>query len=85
MRKICSYCREKLPSPESCACQAIRYGPDTIPRIRFGDEEYDWESRKCPSCGVLQGGHHHENCSCEICPMCGERVLLCDCETEFVI
>lgn len=85
MRKICSYCREKLPSLESCTFKAIRYGPNTLPRIRFGDEEYDWGSWKCPGCGVLLGGYHHENCSCEICPMCGEQVIFCDCETDFVI
>lgn len=85
MRKICSYCREKLPSLESCTFKAIRYGSDKLPRIRFGDEEYDWGSGKCPGCGVLLGGYHHENCSCEICPMCGEQVIFCDCETDFVI
>ena len=85
MRKICSYCREKLPSLESCTFKAIRYGPDTLPRIRFGDEEYDWGTSKCTVCGVYIGGYHHENCSCEICPMCGEQVIFCDCETDFVI
>lgn len=42
MRKICSYCHEKLPSLESCTCEAIRYSHGSVPRIRFGDEEYDW-------------------------------------------
>ena len=85
MREICSYCREKLPSLESCTCKSIRYGPETVPRIRFGDEEYDWGTRRCAGCGVLLGGYHHENCACEICPMCGEQVLLCACDTDFVI
>ena len=84
MRKICSYCHEKLPSLESCTCEAIRYSHGSVPRIRFGDEEYDWARRKCPGCGVLVGGYHHEYCFCEICPMCGEQVLICDCETDFV-
>ena len=85
MRKICSYCREKLPSLESCTCRMIRYGPEKAARIRFGSEEYDWGTSKCAGCGVYIGGYHHENCSCEICPMCGELVLICDCETDFVI
>ena len=29
--------------------------------------------------------YHHESCTCEICPMCGELIMLCDCETDFVI
>ena len=85
MREICSYCCEKLPSLESCTCKSIRYGSETVPRIRFGDEEYDWGTRRCAGCGVLLGGYHHENCACEICPMCGEQVLLCACDTDFVI
>ena len=40
MRKICSYCRERLPSLESCTCKTIRYGPESVSRIRFGDEEF---------------------------------------------
>lgn len=85
MRKICSFCHERLPSLESCTCNTIRYDRETVFRIRFGDEEYDWGTRKCGCCGVLIGGYHHENCNREICPMCGELVLLCDCETDFVL
>jgi hypothetical protein len=80
MQTFCSYCNEKLPSPESCACEVIRFGPDSIPRIRFGDEEYDWGTRRCAGCGVLRGGYHHEKCAREICPMCGEQLNICDCD-----
>ena len=83
MRKICSYCHEKLPSLESCTCEAIRYSHGSVPRIRFGDEEYDWQTRRCDDCGVYRGCFHHENCSREICPMCGELLILCDCETLY--
>ena len=83
MRKICSYCHEKLPSLESCTCEALRYSHGSVPRIRFGDEEYDWQTRRCDDCGVYRGCFHHENCSREICPMCGELVILCDCETLY--
>ena len=85
MRKICFYCREKLPSCESCSCRYIQYGSERLARIRFGEEEYDWGTRRCADCGVLIGSFHHENCTCEVCPMCGELILLCDCETDFVI
>ena len=80
MSRICSLCREKLPSIESCACEAVRFMGDRVPRIRFGDEEYDWGTSRCACCGVRRGGYHHENCSQEICPLCGELMHICDCE-----
>lgn len=80
MSRICSLCREKLPSIESCACEAVRFMGDRVPRIRFGDEEYDWGTSRCACCGVPRGGYHHENCSQEICPLCGELMHICDCE-----
>jgi hypothetical protein len=80
MKKKCSLCNEKLPAMESCTCRTLRYGSDYVPRIRFGDEEYNWGTRRCPDCGVLSGSYHHENCTCEICPMCGELLNQCDCE-----
>ena len=55
MSRICSLCREKLPSIESCACEAVRFMGDRVPRIRFGDEEYDWGTARCASCGVPRG------------------------------
>lgn len=80
MSRICSLCREKLPSVESCICEVVRFMGDSVPRIRFGDEEYDWGTSRCAGCGVPRGGYHHENCSREICPLCGELMHICDCE-----
>ena len=80
MSRICSLCREKLPSIESCTCEAVCFMGDRVHRIRFGDEEYDWGTSRCAGCGVPRGGYHHENCSREICPLCGELMHICDCE-----
>lgn len=85
MSRICSLCREKLPSIESCTCEAVRFMGDRVPRIRFGDEEYEWGTSRCAGCGVPRGDYHHENCSQEICPLCGELMHICDCEIEFVV
>lgn len=85
MQRTCSLCNEKLPTAESCTCSKIRYPSDIVSRIQFGDEEYDWGTRHCPRCGVLRNGYHHENCACEICPMCGELLTQCDCDAQFVI
>lgn len=80
MSRICSICREKLPSIESCTCEAVRFMGDRVPRIRFGDEEHECGTSRCAGCGVPRGGYHHENCSQEICPLCGELMHICDCE-----
>ena len=84
MQKICRLCKEKLPAMESCTCRTLRYSSDYVPRIRFGDEEYNWGTRQCPDCGVLLGSYHHENCTCEICPMCGDLLNQCDCDGQYV-
>lgn len=84
MSKICSFCREKLPALESCTCKAIRYSGDSVPRIPFGEEEYDWGTSRCGCCGTHRGGYHHENCNWEICPLCGELMHICDCEVTFI-
>ena len=80
MSKICSFCKEKLPSLESCTCTTLRYLGDPVSRIPLGDEEYDWGTSRCGCCGTHRGGYHHENCSHEICPLCGELLHICDCE-----
>lgn len=35
--------------------------------------------KKCPSCGVKEGGYHHTGCMLEICPLCGKFWLSCHC------
>lgn len=85
IKRKCSLCNQPLPQIEGCCCQSVQCNGVSLPRICFGDEEYNWGTRRCADCGVHKGSFHHENCSCEICPMCGELILLCNCETEFVI
>ena len=62
----CSMCSEHIPSIESCTCITVRYGSTEAPRIKYGDEDYDWGTRRCGGCGVLKGGYHHENCNREV-------------------
>ncbi len=80
MCKVCSFCREKLPTMEGCTCKSVLYMGENVSRIQFGEEEYDWGTNRCGSCGVHRGGYHHEGCSREICPLCGELLHICDCE-----
>ena len=84
-RRKCTLCGQNIPYLESCCCAKVQCNGVILDRIRFGDEEYDWGTNKCTGCGVFIGGYHHFNCACEICPMCGEQILLCNCETDFVI
>lgn len=81
----CSLCNERIPSMEGCTCGKIHCNGEAVERIRFGDEEYDWGTHRCGDCGVPKGNFHHESCNREICPLCGELLNLCDCETEFVV
>lgn len=55
MSKVCSLCREKLPTLESCTCKSVLYMGEPVSRIQFGEEEYDWGTARCASCGVPRG------------------------------
>lgn len=79
----CTLCNQRIPISDGCSCRRIQCNGILLDRVRFGDEEYDWQTRRCDDCGVYRGCFHHENCSREICPMCGELVILCDCETLY--
>ena len=68
----------------------------TMPAIPFGKEQGHLGNSKlsklinglkkivnfdfCPDCGVKRGGYHHPWCDVEMCPRCGGRLLVCDCE-----
>ena len=83
--KKCGLCGLKIPLSESCTYRKLKCNGIILKRVPFGDEEYNWSTRRCQDCGVYRGGYHHENCACEICPMCGELLTQCDCDAQFVI
>lgn len=84
-RRCCAICQERIPSSEGCTCTKIRCDGQLTARFRFGEEEYDGGRRRCACCGVERGGHHHAHCEKEICPLCGEPLLICGCDVEFIM
>jgi len=56
----------------------------SVPRIRYGSERDDWGAGKvpCHDCRALKGEFHVPSCDFEECPLCGDRLLSCDCPFE---
>lgn len=64
---------------------------DRVARIAFGKEsnylalEYhlknlEYDDVYCDDCGVKKGEYHLPNCDMEICPVCKQQKLSCDCD-----
>ncbi len=52
-----------------------------VPRVRYGDETYDWGADRAPchDCGVIKGEYHVPRCDVEECPVCGKQAITCGC------
>jgi len=52
-----------------------------VPRIRYGDEKFDWgaDKKPCGDCFVLKGEYHAPGCDIEECPVCHGQALGCSC------
>jgi hypothetical protein len=52
-----------------------------IPRIRYGDESYDWhaDATPCHDCNAVKGEYHVDGCDVEECPVCRGQALGCEC------
>jgi len=55
-----------------------------LPRIKYGDETYDWgaDHRPCHDCGAIKGEYHAPSCDVEECPVCRKQALGCSCIVE---
>lgn len=53
-------------------------------RVRYGDEKDHWEADygPCHDCGVRRGEVHIFGCDVERCPVCGGKVVYCECEFD---
>lgn len=59
----------------------------TVDPVPYGAEPmFDGRvpTRPCPDCGVTAGNYHHEDCTREICPVCGEQLVRCPCQPGVV-
>jgi hypothetical protein len=56
------------------------FGDGELERIRWGDEQTDWDhGPRCGDCAVLPGGVHHFGCDIEECPRCHGQLITCEC------
>lgn len=55
---------------------------ETMPRVRFGDEENRMSLMSCPECNVGIGSYHMLGCTVEQCPLCEGKAYGCACSYE---
>src|SRR6266481_736744 len=57
-------------------------GERLLPRIRYGNEAFDWHSDTipCHDCAAIKGQLHTPGCAVEECPNCHEQALSCECD-----
>ena len=68
---------------EAQALKTYTIDGEEVPRIRFGDEDVQWESdHPCEICGVKKGQFHVPGCNHEQCPTCGNEMMVCRCAEE---
>lgn len=55
-----------------------------VPRIRYGDESWNWRADKkpCHDCFAIKGEFHVPGCDVEECPVCHRQAFGCDCLEE---
>lgn len=80
---VCEVCGERKLISDGCTCSEVIFKNTRYERIKYGEGEYDFDDC-CHDCGAKEGHYHHPGCDMEICPICGEQAIGCECEYEFV-
>jgi len=82
----CQLCNiEMKPNNSGCKYKYIIDGNGKYyKRVKYGDDGWGEDGRKCHDCNVKLGAIHHENCDVERCPKCGGQMLSCDCDWKEV-
>ncbi|MCB9481990.1 MAG: hypothetical protein H6680_09265 [Desulfobacteraceae bacterium] len=81
----CSLCGREKSLSQSCLKHFIRI--DGVfyealpykPRNKTLYEIHNNVKKRCPHCGVIEGGYHHVGCIFEVCPKCLRFWLSCNC------
>lgn len=79
----CEYCGERMLKSDGCKCSEIECNGKRYERIKYGEGDYDIDEC-CHDCRAKEGHYHHSGCDNEICPVCGEQLIGCECDIEFI-
>ena len=80
---LCEICGQRMLIADGCSCSKIESNGKIYKRIKFGENPHD-KGEKCHDCGASKDHYHHFNCDAETCPVCGEQMLSCDCDINFI-
>lgn len=86
-KKICSACGLEESKSKECDMHKLRIDGMGYHRIRYGSSEEGFGPAvgKCMGCGVRPGKNHHWNCLYEVCPVCHQQLISCNCEQEMFL
>jgi hypothetical protein len=82
----CVRCRKAWDEVDGCAevRDPLRFEEftETESPVRVGDEPVGTViDEECPACSAKVGKFHHPGCDWEICPICGDQYIFCECVT----
>lgn len=81
---LCETCGQRKLIVDGCSCHTVECNGKRYERIRYGEESIEWNDNCCHDCGARPGHFHHPGCDVEECPVCGEQLISCGCDIEFV-
>jgi hypothetical protein len=77
----CQWCEQDMPSVDGCTVtffdDFLEQGPTQ--RLKYGEEGAPPPNERCRDCECLVGHYHHPGCCIEVCPVCKEQAMSCDC------
>ena len=78
MNAICNDCKKEMKPKGGCSL------PYLIDKDKKRMKRNVCDTDVCHDCNAGNGKIHHFGCDSEYCPQCGQQVIGCDCEWEYV-
>lgn len=75
----CKLCSQRMLESDGCLCSHVIYRVKITERIKYGEDEYDFDER-CHNCGAKLEEYHHYGCDVERCLVCGNQLISCEFE-----